>query len=59
MDSDAEENLEKELPENLKVFYKKFEITALNDKLKIIGSCKKCDKNYRRLETYKSYIKFC
>ena len=44
MDCDAEENLEKELPENLKVFYKKFEITALKDKLKIVGSCKKCEK---------------
>ena len=41
MDCDAEENLEKELPKNLLVSYKKFEITALKDKLKIVCSCKK------------------
>ena len=45
----AEENLEKELPENLKVFYKKFEITALKDKLKIVGSCKKCEKKLQEI----------
>ena len=49
MDSDAEENLEKELLENVKVFYKKFEITALKDKLKIVGSCKKCEKKLQEI----------
>ena len=49
MDCDVEENLEKELSENLKVFNKKFEITALKDKLKIVGSCKKCEKKLQEI----------
>ena len=49
IDCDAEEILETELPENLKVFYKKFEITALKDKLKIVGSCKKCEKKLQEI----------
>ena len=49
MNCDAEENLEKKLSQNLKVFYKKFEITALKDKLKIVGSCKKCEKKLQEI----------
>ena len=49
MNCDAEENLEKKLSQNFKVFYKKFEITALKDKLKIVGSCKKCEKKLQEI----------